>query len=277
VLFALTDFRGIAEADRVAPTRSDESAWQWAWVRGREQEWREAWRRIGTSVGELGQVTVPLHYALLLGPTEDSAVVGTVQRLERMARGDATPRLSPDDEALARCWLATWRLRHGDTTGARATRRYLESDENRRYRFAGWARLIDVLLAEVDGGDVRTALLAMDSVMRDLPMPYGWAQWDPWPAEVQNLVLARMLPRYGEPDRALAAVRRRPYVSGYVGQYDALPEYLREEGRLAAMVGDTAGAIEAYQHYLALREDPDRPWRAQWDSVKVELTALVAR
>jgi hypothetical protein len=58
---------------------------------------------------------------------------------------------------------------------------------------------------------------------------------------------------------------------------DALPEYLREEGRLAALVGDTSGALRAYRHYLALRENPDPPWRAPWDSVRVELAALVRR
>ena len=56
--------------------------------------------------------------------------------------------------------------------------------------------------------------------------------------------------------------------------WNALPEYLREEGRLAAAVGDTVGAIRAYRHYLALRENPDPPWRAAWDSVRVELAAL---
>ena len=59
--------------------------------------------------------------------------------------------------------------------------------------------------------------------------------------------------------------------------YWSTPEYLREEGRLAAMVGDTPGAIKAYRHYLALREDPDPPWRATWDSVRAELAALVER
>ncbi len=58
---------------------------------------------------------------------------------------------------------------------------------------------------------------------------------------------------------------------------DALPEYLREEGRYGALVGDTAGAIRAYRHYLALREDPDPPWRPARDSVRVELAALGRR
>ena len=57
----------------------------------------------------------------------------------------------------------------------------------------------------------------------------------------------------------------------------AIPEYLREEGRLAAMIGDTTGSIRAYERYLALREDPDPPWRAEWEQVQTELAELVAR
>ncbi len=46
---------------------------------------------------------------------------------------------------------------------------------------------------------------------------------------------------------------------------------------LSGQVADTAGAIRAYRHYLALRENPDPPWRAAWDSVRAELAALVRR
>jgi hypothetical protein len=42
------------------------------------------------------------------------------------------------------------------------------------------------------------------------------------------------------------------------------------------MLGDTAGAIDAYQHYFALRDfRPDHPpWAVQWDSMRVEYAAL---
>ena len=36
-----------------------------------------------------------------------------------------------------------------------------------------------------------------------------------------------------------------------------LSTYLREEGRVAALAGDTASALRAYRHYLALRPDPE--------------------
>ncbi len=274
--FALTDGRGVSRVlDSVAPHVAPLGA-MWAWARGHERPWREAWRRYGSPAGGISQATVPVFWALLLGPSEDTMAASSVRRLERVAYADGGPRLGADDRALARCWLALWRIRHGDTAGAEMTRRYLESGAALRYRFAGWARLVDVLLAEKRGGDVHGALLAMDSVVRELPLPTGYRQWDPMPSELQNLVLARMLARYGEPRLALRAARRRIYRAVF-NYPDALPEYLREEGRLAAVVGDTAGAIRTYRHYLALREDPDPRWRPAWDSVRAELAALTAR
>ncbi len=50
---------------------------------------------------------------------------------------------------------------------------------------------------------------------------------------------------------------------------------LREEGRLAAIVGDTAGVIEAYRHYLAIRTDPDPVLQPEVDGVREALAALV--
>jgi DNA-binding SARP family transcriptional activator len=273
--FALADGRGVAQAERVA-AHSAPLAGMWAWARGREPAWREAWRRHGSPAGGISEATVPVFWALLLGPSQDTMAAEAVRSLERMTDGRRSPNVGADDRTLARCWVALWRLQHGDTAGARATRRYLESDVDWRYRFAGWTRLIDVLVTEAEGGDVRAALLRMDSVVRELPLPTGSLQWDPTPSEVHNLMLARMLRRYGEPERALAAVRRRVY-RAVMNFPDALPEYLREEGRLAALVGDTAGALRAYRHYLALRENPDPPWRAPWDSVRAELAALVRR
>jgi hypothetical protein len=54
-----------------------------------------------------------------------------------------------------------------------------------------------------------------------------------------------------------------------------LSTYLREEGRLAALNGDAAGAIKAYQHYLALRTAPEPPLRAERDRVHTTLVRLV--
>ena len=87
-----------------------------------------------------------------------------------------------------------------------------------------------------------------------------------------NLVAARLHEEAGDTAAALAAVRRR--VIG-IATYPHYVRYRREEGRLAASLGDTAGAIRAYRHYLALRSAPEPRLRAQADTVRIELAALL--
>jgi hypothetical protein len=86
------------------------------------------------------------------------------------------------------------------------------------------------------------------------------------------LDLARLRERQGDLRAALTAVRRRSY-SYHLSDY--LAPHLREEGRLAALTGDSAGAVRAYRHYLALRSDPEPSVRPSVDSVRQELTKLV--
>jgi hypothetical protein len=83
---------------------------------------------------------------------------------------------------------------------------------------------------------------------------------------VANILLARMLEARGDRVRALAAVKRRVYNGG---SSDLFPAFRREEGRLAALAGDTAGAIQAYEHYLTLRDRPD-PGPMQQEARRVE-------
>jgi len=69
-----------------------------------------------------------------------------------------------------------------------------------------------------------------------------------------NLILAHLLERRGDPRRAIDALRRDRF---------SLPIYLstqlRERGRLAASIGDTVEAVDAFERYLALRTDPSPP------------------
>jgi hypothetical protein len=87
-----------------------------------------------------------------------------------------------------------------------------------------------------------------------------------------NLVAARLHEEAGDTAGALAAVRRRLIGIAFYPHY---VRYRREEGRLAALQGDTASAIRAYRHYLALRSAPEPRLRAQADTVRSELAALL--
>ncbi|MBA2446871.1 MAG: hypothetical protein H0V51_02470 [Chloroflexi bacterium] len=96
-------------------------------------------------------------------------------------------------------------------------------------------------------------------------VPPGWTDGD-------NLAVARLLEAHGDVPGALAAVRRR--------RFDLMPvflsTYLREEGRLAALAGDTAGAISAYRHFLTLQAHPEPALQPGVDRIKVELARLLA-
>ena len=87
-----------------------------------------------------------------------------------------------------------------------------------------------------------------------------------------NLEVAHLRERQGDLRAALAAVRRRPYAYHLT---DYLAAHLREEGRLAAMTRDRAGAVRAYRHYLALRSDPEPALRPAVDTIRAELAKLV--
>jgi hypothetical protein len=123
-------------------------------------------------------------------------------------------------------------------------------------------------LAEARAGDAQApALHRLDSLSR-VGAPGSRNLW-------QNLVLARLWQARGDTAPALAAVRRREYQQG-VSPW-ALAASLREEGRLAAVTGDSSGAVRAYRHYLVLRADPEPALIPQRDSVRAELSRLERR
>jgi hypothetical protein len=93
---------------------------------------------------------------------------------------------------------------------------------------------------------------------------------DGWMPALGNLVSARLHEDRGEREAALAALRRRQW--GLICPHFVV--YHREEGRLAALVGDTAGAVLAYRRYLALRGHADPPLQPRVLQVRQALAAL---
>ena len=224
--------------------------------------------------------------ALFLGEPEDSAVLAAASWLDSVAAGrvavdpatnDPTPEMRAP--ALARCWSTLWKVTHGDTEGAPEAVRYLQEEVPLPYRYSVCAGLIEVLVTEQEGGDLRSAVVRLDSIVRPVPMepPSGLLARDGthW---IDNLFLSRRLVQVGDTAAALAAARRaKPWNSIQTELSGGIfVDLLREEARLTAMVGDTAGAIDAYHHYFALRDfRPEHPpWAAQWDSMRVEYGAL---
>jgi tetratricopeptide (TPR) repeat protein len=114
----------------------------------------------------------------------------------------------------------------------------------------------------------------LEALMRTGPRWFTGAPVGPTsPVSFANWTIARLREAEGNIPAALAAVRRRE-MSYYPEYLWTLPPLLRQEGRLAALVGDTAGARRAYDQYLNLRTDPDPPFKPQRDSVLAERAVL---
>jgi hypothetical protein len=195
------------------------------------------------------------------------------------------------------CVVALWRLSHGELGGA------AQAITRLRSRVPGdspaslttntvCAALLEAKLSAASGAaDAAAALARLDTLMRSGPggqrngppisftlspayvrssvgvSPCGFEQF-------ANLDIARLRERQGDLRGALSAVRRRPY-SYHLSDY--LASHLREEGRLAALSGDTAGAIAAYRHYLTLHSDPEPAVRPAVEAVRAEIAKLGGR
>ena len=105
--------------------------------------------------------------------------------------------------------------------------------------------------------------------LRTLDSVLVWVDQD-WgdPLLYGNLIVARLFEQRGDYAAALAAIRRTQPVAS------TMVTYHREEGRIAAEAGDTAGAIRAYQRYLRIRGDADPSLQPQVQRVRAELAAL---
>ncbi len=171
-----------------------------------------------------------------------------------------------------RCVLEQWRLWNGQSgTAARAVgelRRFAEDRQSSESaaRNAVCAALLEALLAHAEKRrEVAGKLERLDSLLQSGPAMEDFHE--------ANLALARLWEAHGDPERALAAVRRRPLAPG--GE-EYLSGYLEAEGRLAAVTGDQAGATRAYRHYLALRSAPEPTVAAEVARVRTELARLEA-
>ena len=81
-----------------------------------------------------------------------------------------------------------------------------------------------------------------------------------------NLLLARLWEQEGDRARCGALGRARLHAGTQF-----MTTFLRQEGRLAALTGDTLSAIRAYRHYLGLRHDSEPGVRPEVERVRREL------
>jgi len=217
--------------------------------------------------------------AALDGLFADGDTVQAGQAVRALERQLGSELSATDREAvLARYAVGQYSLERGDLPPVR--RAIADLRRARAHPDSAWqaeepgafALLLEAQLAARERSPEAPALLRqLDTLLANPPGPHFDFGRPPLYA-YGNLLAARLHEQAGDTAAALAAIRRR-----FVG-IATFPEYVRyrrEEGRLAAALGDTAGAIRAYRHYLALRSAPEPQLRAQADTVRTELATLL--
>lgn len=217
----------------------------------------------------------------------DTTGMGAVVRaLEASAARAAVTPVEIRDRYLDLCALGLWHATRGDHAPARRAGAALagvrlagldapDSARSNRH-LALCAALIEASAATgLAARDARAKLGTADSLARHVAFDLTLTPWVASSLPEANLLLARLWEAQGDLPRALEAVRRRGTI--FIGAPVLMTSFLREEGRLAALTGDTAGAIRAYRHYLGLRYDPEPVLRPEVERVRRELARLERR
>ncbi|HEX5574737.1 MAG TPA: protein kinase family protein, partial [Gemmatimonadales bacterium] len=198
---------------------------------------------------------------ILLGDIIVHTIYGYYRDADTTAAVEALAHLAPyADGPVARdsaarkqqyeaiCPVEWWRLAHGNTRTARSAIARL--GEGNAW---GCGFLLQALLAAAEHRpDAGAAFGRLDSLLRAGGGVPGWA-----------MEVARWREAQGDLQGALRATR---LLSTYFPILN-LAYGLREQGRLAALVGDRSGAIKAYSHYLALRYNPEPAVKPEVDQV----------
>jgi hypothetical protein len=201
--------------------------------------------------------------AALFNDGERAVADSSAREMERTLARDTLRPLSPDARrptSVAMLGQSMWYLDRGDTVRAAAATDWLQRHaDSRNSVFSVVPAMLIATSARRPDGVVLRALV--DSMARD-----GCCALPPF----VNFALAHAYEESGDEAGALRAIRRGV---GY-NPPRMLAVQRREEGRLAARLGDRAGAIRAYEHYLALRSDPEPPFVAQRDSIRAKVNRL---
>ena len=236
----------------------------------------EASRLLGTSERGLGQaVDVGVLefriYAALYWDGDASEAAAAAGAIEAYLGGGLPEPGQVRDRASASCALAHWRLAANDLAAADAAvrdARLPSPPAGPRSRGSSSLCIAAVeaqLAAARNRPDAAAALDRLDALLAagsdvQYVMP-----------SVATVIAARLYGARGDLDHALALTRRRTFWWNWI-----LSTPLREEARLAALAGDYAGALRAYQRYLALRSNPEPALRQDVERVRAESERLEA-
>jgi tetratricopeptide (TPR) repeat protein len=233
----------------------------------------EAFRLVHTNDTSTADLRGRIFDALYWG-LDTSAAASAADRLTQHLNVAVARGQPGRDQLKDVCAVATWRSAHGDYGASDAALARLRKpalaglDSTGSIAFVQYATLCATLLdarraTARHAPDARAKLQQADLAARTDFLMYSQAA---------NLVVARLAETQGNLALALRAVRRG------AGGFNMFPWYratfFREEGRLAALAGDTAGAVRAYRHYLAIRPDPEPPAATEDAAVRARLAEL---
>ena len=221
--------------------------------------------------GDAGRINLALHWG-----ADTLRAAQAARRLTPYAGGGAVVGDEARNQLESRCILATWRAARGDYGYAEAAVGRLRRARVRGLHgvdsitLGGFTSLCAALLDAT-----RATALRLPDARRKLEQADAASRnYDVFlPALGANLVVARLAELQGDLPLALRAVRRRAGAHGFFPIWH-LSTFLREEGRLASLTGDTTGAVRAYKHYLGLRMNPEPAVRPEVESVRAELAKL---
>ncbi|HSJ63714.1 MAG TPA: serine/threonine-protein kinase [Gemmatimonadaceae bacterium] len=240
---------------------------------GRPREARALMDTMFTSDIELNVLVTRVRNGLI-GGADSADAADAVAALERMHRSPAATDSIRHRRTRAILRITEpWKLAHGDTSTIRRSLAELRAAIASE-RPSAWGGDMDVaVLAAMhadlaNAPDARATVERLDSILRGLDYSINRV----YRREMANLVAARLLEKSGDLERALAAARRRG--DAWVPQHPYLGTFLREEGRLAALLGRREQAIAAYRQYLALRVDAEPQLQDEVEGVRKELARL---
>jgi hypothetical protein len=219
---------------------------------------------------ELAQVVYGLYW-----DGDDAAAAAAVVRRRLSANLPFKPGLSAREspQLMDYCLVGLWDMGKGKIDSATRLAALLgQARDAGQYVGTSYVPLCKATLdaqiaAATRAPDLAAKTERLDSLLGEHPLT------NPYVLLAGNLTAASLLEASGDTQGALTAVRRRPYLYDGAG-VAGLSTLLREEGRLAALLGDHDGAVRAYQHYLRLRRDPEPRLRAEVAEVRRALVAL---
>jgi hypothetical protein len=210
---------------------------------------------LSTSIDHAGLLQAFITLAIGGAGFEEQALA-TVRHLEdRLADTARAARANPSAIANDLCWIQLYRVSRADTIQTRdaiARMRTLVRDQGSA---PAWRvgtldlcpQLLEAALENAAGLTGHTpALDRVEALLRRGPPAEV-------PGNIARIMVARWRATQGKYPSALAVLRGRDPTAWHA----AAPATWREEGRIAALAGDTASAKTAYRWYLSIRDQPD--------------------